>query len=175
MSFSESCCCTHRCAMTTISTTTASSSSSSRGRVFHRRTHQSRRLLRTTEVVQAQTSSSNDAMEEETFDVVIIGSGIGGLSAAALLAKYDLKVCCVESHEHAGVAVLSKEQPGASEHMVSSEQPPQPLPVLPQVLKGSATLSRAQKQSSCTCGRPNACFSSQLAPRGLGARHGPQE
>ena len=103
MSFSESCCCTHRCAMTTISTTTASSSSSSRGRVFHRRTHQSRRrLLRTTEVVQAQTSSSNDAMEEETFDVVIIGSGIGGLSAAALLAKYDLKVCCVESHEHAG-------------------------------------------------------------------------
>ena len=49
------------------------------------------------------------------------------------------------------------------------------LPVLPQVLKGSATSSRAQKQSSCTCGRPNACFSSQLAPRGLGARHGPQE
>jgi len=91
--------------MTTISTTTASSSSSSsRGRVFHRRTHQSRRLLRTTEVVQAQTSSANDAMEEETFDVVIIGSGIGGLSAAALLAKYDLKVCCVESHEHAGGA-----------------------------------------------------------------------
>ena len=43
-------------------------------------------------------------MEEETFDVVIIGSGIGGLSAAALLAKYDLKVCCVESHEHAGGA-----------------------------------------------------------------------
>ena len=43
-------------------------------------------------------------MEEETFDVVIIGSGIGGLSAAALLTKYDLKVCCVESHEHAGGA-----------------------------------------------------------------------
>jgi len=43
-------------------------------------------------------------MDEELFDVVVIGSGIGGLSAAALLAKYGLDVCCVESHEHAGGA-----------------------------------------------------------------------
>ena len=64
-----------------------------------------------------------------------------------------------------------KEQPGASEHMTSSVQPPQPLPELPQVLKGSATLSRAQKHSSRKCGRPNACFSSHSAPRGLGAGH----
>ena len=53
------------------------------------------------------STSSNDTTpmdEEELFDVVVIGSGIGGLSAAALLAKYGLDVCCVESHEHAGGA-----------------------------------------------------------------------
>ena len=78
--------------------------------------HQSRRRQRTTEVFQAQTSSNameEEDMEEETFDVVIIGSGIGGLSAAALLAKYDLKVCCVESHEHAGGAAHEWKRNGA--------------------------------------------------------------
>ena len=53
------------------------------------------------------STSSNDTTpmdEEELFDVVVIGAGIGGLSAAALLAKYGLDVCCVESHEHAGGA-----------------------------------------------------------------------
>ena len=52
------------------------------------------------------STSSNDTtpMDEELFDVVVIGSGIGGLSTAALLAKYGLDVCCVESHEHAGGA-----------------------------------------------------------------------
>ena len=55
---------------------------------------------------QSSSTSSNDTtpMDEELFDVVVIGSGIGGLSAAALLAKYGLDVCCVESHEHAGGA-----------------------------------------------------------------------
>ena len=35
-------------------------------------------------------------------DVVVIGSGIGGLSAAALCARYGLSVEVLESHYHAG-------------------------------------------------------------------------
>lgn len=37
-------------------------------------------------------------------DVVVVGSGIGGLSCAALLAKYGVKVSVVESHSVAGGA-----------------------------------------------------------------------
>ena len=38
----------------------------------------------------------------EEVDVVVIGSGLGGLSAAALLSKYGKEVLCLEAHEHAG-------------------------------------------------------------------------
>src|SRR5918993_1115140 len=36
---------------------------------------------------------------DEEYDVVVIGSGMGGLSAAALLAKAGKKVLVVERHD----------------------------------------------------------------------------
>lgn len=45
-------------------------------------------------------------------DVVVIGSGIGGLSCAALLAKYGFRVIVCESHSIAGGAAHGFEQRG---------------------------------------------------------------
>ncbi len=43
-------------------------------------------------------------MSENTFDAVIIGSGLGGLTAAALLAKNGRKVCVIERNHSVGGA-----------------------------------------------------------------------
>lgn len=51
-------------------------------------------------------NSSNKVDETET-DVIVIGSGIGGLSCAALLARYEQDVVVFESHDHAGGAAHS--------------------------------------------------------------------
>src|SRR5262245_20607217 len=40
--------------------------------------------------------------EEEAYDVIVIGSGMGGLSAAALLAKGGKKVLVIERHNVPG-------------------------------------------------------------------------
>ena len=40
--------------------------------------------------------------EEEEVDVVVVGAGIGGLSCAAISAKYGLKTLCVEAHSTPG-------------------------------------------------------------------------
>ena len=45
-------------------------------------------------------------------DVVIIGSGVGGLCCAALLAKYGYRVTVCESHSIAGGAAHSFERDG---------------------------------------------------------------
>ena len=50
----------------------------------------------------AVTTTAAAVGEEEEVDVVVIGSGIGGLSAASLLSTYGKRVVCLEAHEHAG-------------------------------------------------------------------------
>ncbi|WP_199247705.1 NAD(P)/FAD-dependent oxidoreductase [[Phormidium] sp. ETS-05] len=52
------------------------------------------------------------ATVKDTTDVVVIGSGIGGLSCAALLAKYGLEVIVCESHAIPGGAAHSFERNG---------------------------------------------------------------
>ncbi|MBD0344626.1 MAG: NAD(P)-binding protein, partial [Coleofasciculus sp. Co-bin14] len=37
-----------------------------------------------------------------SYDAIVIGSGIGGLTAAALLARYGKRVLVCESHAIAG-------------------------------------------------------------------------
>ena len=48
----------------------------------------------------------------QSVDVVIIGSGVGGLCCAALLAKYGYRVIVCESHAIAGGAAHSFERNG---------------------------------------------------------------
>jgi phytoene dehydrogenase-like protein len=42
------------------------------------------------------------ANDDDECDVVVIGAGIGGLSCAALCAKYGLETICLEAHDTAG-------------------------------------------------------------------------
>ena len=51
-----------------------------------------------------------DNNNEEEWDVVVIGAGIGGLSAAALSARYGLKTICVEAHDTPGGVAHSFER-----------------------------------------------------------------
>jgi phytoene dehydrogenase-like protein len=46
--------------------------------------------------------SSNNKHEIVETDVVVIGSGFGGLSCAALTSKYNLDTICVEAHDTPG-------------------------------------------------------------------------
>src|SRR5271157_401738 len=44
------------------------------------------------------------AMSENAFDAVVVGSGLGGLTAAALLAKAGRKICVLERNHSVGGA-----------------------------------------------------------------------
>jgi phytoene dehydrogenase-like protein len=55
---------------------------------------------------------SNQAFFMSNTEVVVIGSGIGGLSCAALLARYGIDVTVVESHSIAGGAAHAFERNG---------------------------------------------------------------
>ena len=64
--------------------------------------------LYTTPSASSSSSSSND--KEEIWDVIVVGSGIGGLSAASLCAKYGLRTLCVEAHDRPGGVAHSFER-----------------------------------------------------------------
>jgi phytoene dehydrogenase-like protein len=48
--------------------------------------------------------STTQSVPADEYDVVIVGSGIGGLSCAAMLSKYGYSVAVFESHDAAGGA-----------------------------------------------------------------------
>ena len=60
------------------------------------------------------TSTSSSASSDKSHDteVVVIGAGIGGLTAGAMLAKYGVKVTVLESHDIAGGAAHSWHRDG---------------------------------------------------------------
>lgn len=58
------------------------------------------------------SAAGQQQQAEEEHDVVVIGSGIGGLCAAAVAANYGLDVAVVESHVHAGGAAHAFERDG---------------------------------------------------------------
>ena len=58
----------------------------------------------------ARVGRAHPAVCREDEHVVIIGSGIGGLSCACMLARYGRRVTVVESHEHAGGCAHSFER-----------------------------------------------------------------
>ena len=66
-------------------------------------------MLRVATAVVALTASASAAAAPP---VVVIGSGIGGLSCACMLAKYGKPVVVLESHEHAGGCAHSFERGG---------------------------------------------------------------
>ncbi|MCI10152.1 prolycopene isomerase chloroplastic-like, partial [Trifolium medium] len=61
-------------------------------------------LMRKCFVVRNSSSKLDDDAEA---DVIVIGSGIGGLSCAAMLARYEQDVVLLESHDVAGGAAHS--------------------------------------------------------------------
>ncbi len=63
-------------------------------------------------VLAATTNAGPGEEADEEHDVVVIGSGIGGLCAAAVAATYGLDVAVFESHVHAGGAAHAFERDG---------------------------------------------------------------
>lgn len=53
------------------------------------------------------TASPLTLKATEEHDVIVVGSGIGGLSASALCARHSLRTICVEAHAVAGGAAHS--------------------------------------------------------------------
>ncbi|KAL9187997.1 hypothetical protein ACHAXT_006375 [Thalassiosira profunda] len=66
-------------------------------------------------------SSPADSDYDEEWDVIVVGSGVGGLSAAAMCARYGMKTLCVEAHDAPGGVAHSFERKPASS--VGSDTP----------------------------------------------------
>ncbi|CAJ2649293.1 unnamed protein product [Trifolium pratense] len=65
------------------------------------------RTMRKCFVVRNSSSKLDDGDDDAEADVIVIGSGIGGLSCAAMLARYEQDVVLLESHDVAGGAAHS--------------------------------------------------------------------
>ena len=82
--------------------------------IFHSAVSRSTLLFELRSSTTTSSSSDNNTDKnnniEEEWDVVVVGSGIGGLSAASMCAAYGLKTICVEAHEHAGGVAHSFER-----------------------------------------------------------------
>jgi NADPH-dependent 2,4-dienoyl-CoA reductase/sulfur reductase-like enzyme len=70
---------------------------------FHRGEAGQRAFLTQASATQAPTKPPRGQDRSHETDVVVIGSGIGGLSCAALLARYGVKVTTVDSSKKAPV------------------------------------------------------------------------
>lgn len=57
-----------------------------------------------TDVGSPPTASTSSSSPADSYDVIVVGSGIGGLSCAAMLAKYGYSVAVMESHYAPGGA-----------------------------------------------------------------------
>ena len=73
-----------------------------RRRVPHRRPVSRARVSAGPDSAASTAERTTAADTDEEYDVIVIGSGIGGLSAASLLAKYGYSVKVFESHYLAG-------------------------------------------------------------------------
>mmetsp|Transcript_5657 Transcript_5657/g.12400 ORF Transcript_5657/g.12400 Transcript_5657/m.12400 type:complete len:512 (-) Transcript_5657:559-2094(-) len=63
-------------------------------------------------VIASFAVDQSTALKAATADVLVVGSGIGGLSAAALLSRYGYRVSVLERHTIAGGAAHSFERGG---------------------------------------------------------------
>lgn len=94
----------------------------------------------TTQLYTITTSSSNKSNDKhEYWDVIVVGSGIGGLSAASLCAKYGLRTLCVEAHDHPGGVAHSFERRSSSTNSNGSTSRPFVFDSGPSLLSGMSS------------------------------------
>ena len=61
-----------------------------------------RRIPRTAVSLPSTVRLPEQSHEENEYDVIVIGAGVGGLSCAALTSHYGMKTLCLEAHDTAG-------------------------------------------------------------------------
>eukprot|EP00557_Chaetoceros_sp_GSL56_P008875 CAMPEP_0176502422 /NCGR_PEP_ID=MMETSP0200_2-20121128/14744_1 /TAXON_ID=947934 /ORGANISM="Chaetoceros sp., Strain GSL56" /LENGTH=613 /DNA_ID=CAMNT_0017901491 /DNA_START=237 /DNA_END=2078 /DNA_ORIENTATION=- len=68
--------------------------------------------------VRDDNTNINNNPDVEEVDVIVIGSGFGGLSCAAMSAKYGMNTICVEAHDTAGGVAHSFSRYSKIDHKV---------------------------------------------------------
>lgn len=99
--------------------------------------------------------STNDEVssaKDEEVDVVVIGSGIGGLSCAALSCKYGFETLCLEAHDTAGGCAHT-----FSRFSPASREKPFRFDSGPSLISGTAELCKPKSRSLQTTDA-SSCF-----------------